>query len=138
MDLLRDPRGLENIPDENIGMQTENESLMVLPAGSGEAQLDLLYSEAMGSLMRRLRRGFDAVLIDTPAIMHLVDARVLGSLADGVILVLRADKTDRDDALQARQRFVQDGIPVLGAILNDWRPGSKPYSYYTKGQSRAS
>ena len=74
----------------------------------------------MGELMQRLRRDFDNVLIDSPPMGQISDARVLGRLADSVILVLRAGRTTRDAALAATQRFAEDGTPVLGTILNDW------------------
>ena len=42
--------------------------------------------------------------------------------ADGVIMILRSAHTTRDAALLAKQRFLDDGIPVMGAILNNWNP----------------
>ena len=51
--------------------------------------------------------------------------------ADHVILILRADQTTRDRAHTAAKRFAQDGVPVLGTILNGWKPDrSEHYSYY--------
>ena len=64
--------------------------------------------------------------------LYLSDARVLGRLADAAILVVRAGKTTRDAALGAKQRLVDDRIPVLGTILNGWDPRAKTrYGYYT-------
>jgi Mrp family chromosome partitioning ATPase len=62
------------------------------------------------------------VLIDAPPMIHLADARVLGHLADGVILVIRAGQTTTESAIFARQRFAEDGTRVLGTILNSWDP----------------
>jgi Mrp family chromosome partitioning ATPase len=63
--------------------------------------------------------------------LQMPDGRILGRLADGVILVIRANTTTRDAALAARQRLSEDGTPVLGAILNDWNPKhSVTYGYY--------
>ena len=81
-------------------------------------------------LVQRFRRDFDIVLVDTPAMLYISDARALGRLADGVILVIRADFTAREAAWTARQRFAQDGTPVLGVVLNDWNPKSSEYGYY--------
>jgi Mrp family chromosome partitioning ATPase len=58
------------------------------------------------------------------------DARVVGSLADALILVTRANHTTRDAALAARQRFAEDQTRVLGTILNDWDPRRSPNGYY--------
>jgi Mrp family chromosome partitioning ATPase len=47
--------------------------------------------------------------------------------------VVRAGVTTRDGASAACARFLDDGIPVLGTILNDWTPDPKsrlgPYYY---------
>jgi len=44
--------------------------------------------------------------------------------------VLRAGSTDRDSALAARQRLVEDGTRLLGTVLNDWRARRKQDLYY--------
>jgi polysaccharide biosynthesis transport protein len=79
--------------------------------------------------LKKLREIFDAVLIDTPPMLHLPDARVLGKHSDAVILVLRAGETTRDAAVAACQRFREDGTPVLGTILNGWNPAVNGYGY---------
>ena len=70
------------------------------------------------------------VLIDTPPTLQMPDARVVGRLADAVVMVLRAGETTRDAAIAARERLVEDGTRVLGAILNDWNPKQSPNGYY--------
>ncbi len=73
----------------------------------------------MSGLVRRLRGEYDIVLIDTPPMAVLSDARVLASLSDGnVLLVFRAGKTTRESAFAAQHCFRQDGIPILGTVLN--------------------
>lgn len=76
----------------------------------------------MSSLLTRLRKEFDMILIDAPPMIHLADARVLGRLADGVILVVRAGQTTTESARFAIQRFAEDGTRVLGTVLNSWDP----------------
>ena len=56
----------------------------------------------------------------------MIIARVLGRMADRVILVVRAGQTTRAAALAAHQRFSEDGTKVLGTILNDWNPKHSP------------
>jgi Mrp family chromosome partitioning ATPase len=55
-------------------------------------------------------------------VLELADARVMGRCADGVILIARAGSTTRQAAMAAHQRLTDDGINVLGTILNDWDP----------------
>jgi succinoglycan biosynthesis transport protein ExoP len=76
------------------------------------------------------------VLIDAPPVIHLADARVLGRLADGIVLVIRAGETTSESAMIACQRFAEDGSHVLGTILNSWDPKAKGrygYSYDYQG-----
>jgi capsular exopolysaccharide synthesis family protein len=91
-------------------------------ASSGSRQsgaLDLLYSNGMAALMLRAREAFDFILIDTPAMRDLPDARILGRISDGVLLVVKSG-SDRRSAKAATLRLQQDQIPVLGAVLNHW------------------
>lgn len=109
---------------------TEVPGLYALPSGPAEYSVsNLLHSPRLVELLNKLRGVFDAVLIDTPPMLHLSDARVLGKVSDAVILVLRAGETTRDAALAARQRFREDGTLVLGAILNGWNPAVNGYGY---------
>jgi len=90
-------------------------------------------------LLLALRGEFDTILIDTPPMLHLADARVLAQHCDSVILVVRAGRTTRDAALAALKKFEHDGTPILGTILNDWDPtgGARAYGgNYYKGYSR--
>jgi capsular exopolysaccharide synthesis family protein len=105
---------------------------------SGQAQLatsDAFYSDRMTDLVASFREQFDVILIDTPPILHLADARILGRLSDGVVLVLRAGKVSGKSAVAAEQRLRDDGIPVIGAILNDWNPKKNGYGVYPDEKS---
>ncbi len=132
-DLLRERSALENCPLEALSRKTDIEGLSLLPSGPGTLSIaNLLYSRRLADLLKRLRAEFDIIVIDTPPMLYISDARVLGRLADGAILVIRASKTTRDAARAAKQRLVDDGIPVLGTILNEWDFRAKSrYGYYT-------
>lgn len=132
-DVLRSDTPLETIPISHLIHTTEISGLSVLPAGSmGTSPSNLFYSPRMCALLKRLRAEFDMILIDAPPMIYLADARVLGRLADGVILVIRAGQTTTDSALFAAQRFAEDGTRVLGTVLNSWDPRtSRPYGYGT-------
>ncbi len=136
-DTLRSDTPLESIPISHLVRTTEIAGLCVLPGGStGTTPSNLFYSPRMSELLKRLRAEFDMILIDAPPMIHLADARVLGRLADGVILVVRAGQTTTDSALFAAQRFAEDGTRVLGTVLNSWDPrtsrqcGYGSYPYY--------
>jgi len=90
-----------------------------------------LHSPQMRSLLEQLRAQFQVVIIDSPPMLHISDARVLGWMADGVMLVFRAGKTTMESALAAHDCLAQDGIRVFGTVLNDRRLASAQYNNYS-------
>jgi Mrp family chromosome partitioning ATPase len=72
----------------------------------------------MRILVDELRKEFEYVLIDAPALTAYADGVVLGHLADGVVLVLEANVTRREAALRVAQRMHDMRLKVLGAVLN--------------------
>ena len=58
------------------------------------------------------------------------NASVVARFADALILVVRSGVTSRDAAQLAKTRFAEDGIPILGTILNFWNPKTPGYGYY--------
>jgi succinoglycan biosynthesis transport protein ExoP len=109
--------------------------LSVLPCGTAAETLsNLFYSRRLPELLMVLRQNFDTVIIDAPPILNIPDARLLGRLADGVIMVVRAGQTQRQSALVANQQLGDDGTLVLGTIFNSWDP--KSATAYTYGYTR--
>jgi succinoglycan biosynthesis transport protein ExoP len=140
---LKNDRGLGDLlrsKDPMVGLlegaiqETQIPDLYVLTSGSRTTGANsLLYSNRMPELLQKLRTEFETIFIDTPPMLQISDARVLGRMADRVILVVRAGRTTRDAAIAARQRFFEDGTPMLGTILNDWNPRNSPNGYYGYG-----
>jgi polysaccharide biosynthesis transport protein len=126
--------------DRSLGgliRETEVPGLFLLTSGPGIfAATNLLYSSHMSEVLNYVREAFDTVLIDTPPMLQISDARVLGRMADKVIMVIQAGQTTRDVAVAACKRFDEDGTSVLGTILNNWNPelaANGYYGYYNKG-----
>jgi polysaccharide biosynthesis transport protein len=130
-DVLRGDGALENVSVSHLVRETEVAGLYLLPGGScGVAPSNLFYSPRMATLLKKLRAEFDMILMDAPPMIHLADARVLGHLSDGVVLVIRSGQTTTESALSACQRFAEDGTRVLGTILNSWDPKTtRGYGY---------
>jgi capsular exopolysaccharide synthesis family protein len=129
--LLREKNAVHELPLDALVRGTSVPNLFVLPSGPGtDSVFSLLYSDRLQRLITRFRKEFDHVLIDAPPSLEFADARTLALYVDGVILVVRADHTDGKTASVAIRRLHLDGIPVVGAILNDWNPrGSRAYGY---------
>jgi capsular exopolysaccharide synthesis family protein len=116
---------------EGVVQESSVPGLFVLTSGPAtRAASSLLFSGNMAELLAKFKAEFDMVLIDTPPMLQMPDARVVGRMADAVILVARAGHTTREAAVAARGRLVEDDTRVLGTILNDWNPKMSPGGYY--------
>jgi polysaccharide biosynthesis transport protein len=102
-----------------VAQPTSLGGVYLLAAGpSDHRAVDLLYSSEMLKLLNHARDEFDTILIDTPAMLEWPDARILGRMADGVVLVVRAGGTTRDEVLAAKVRLEEDRTALLGTVLN--------------------
>ena len=80
--------------------------------------LALLGSDRMRFRLQELRNEFDYVIMDAAALDAGNDGIVLGGLADGTVLVLRASTSRRDSARKAVHELQAAGITVRGVVLN--------------------
>jgi capsular exopolysaccharide synthesis family protein len=105
---------------ENAIRPTRVEGLFVMPAGTTPPNpAELLGQEQSGALLAQLAGEFDMVLIDSSPVSAAADAIILATLADGVLMVVRAGETDRAAAQYAVQQIERVGAKVVGAVLND-------------------
>lgn len=133
---LSDILGANTLLDEKTSVQqmicpTKIPGLYLMPGGRPTtATAGLCFSSRLSGLLECLRREFDMILVDAPPMIHLADARLLGGLADGVVLVIRAGQTPLQSAVFACQRFAEDGTRLLGTVLNSWNPrAGADYAY---------
>jgi receptor protein-tyrosine kinase len=95
-------------------------NLTVVLAGKGPKNpAELLNSKKMQSLIASFRSRFDYILIDAPPVMPLTDACILGAMADGVILVVQAGRTQREIIKHAENRLYQARAKTLGYIMTN-------------------
>jgi len=78
---------------------------------------DLLASAQMSDLLRQLRSQFEYIIIDTPPVIAVTDAVVVGTHVDGVIMVIRAGETQRGVISRATELLNQAHAKVIGHIL---------------------
>jgi receptor protein-tyrosine kinase len=130
-DLLREKNAIEELPLDVLVKKTSIPRLWLLPSGTGTDNIfTLLCSGRMARLLPRFREEFDYVLVDAPPCLEFADARIMARYAEKLLLVVRADYTDRKTAQAAVQRLQLDGIPVMGVIFNCWDPThSDAYGY---------
>lgn len=113
---------------EDTALNSKVPNLTLLPAGHVPANpLALLTDPAFVELVEEAKREYDTVFIDSPPLLPVVDTRVLRTMADMVIFVVRADTTPREAVV----RSMQDLKGVAGVVFNEVSPGSfRRYYYY--------
>lgn len=130
-ELLRGDIDAKLSPAEAFCRPTQVPGLFVITSGSGsEEPSRLLHSERFRTLLDRLTGEFDFVLIDSPPMLHMADARILAGMSNGVILVFRARVTDIETAAASRDLFLDDHVRVIGTILNDFDPSKEGRARY--------
>jgi tyrosine-protein kinase Etk/Wzc len=113
--------GLDSeIPVPDYIRTTGIRGLHLLPCGRIEPTMaDLSSAARLRRLLNDLGKWFDVVILDTPPVLAVADAGILGTMADGVLLVVRAGQTDRVAVLRAHQHLAQIGARVVGTVFND-------------------
>jgi succinoglycan biosynthesis transport protein ExoP len=93
---------------------------------------ELLASSAMSQLLINLRSTYGVVIVDCAPLGAGVDPMVMGTLTGSLVVVLRTGVTDREFATAKIEGLSRLPIRVLGAVLNDVKPGDSygTYSYY--------
>jgi protein-tyrosine kinase len=77
---------------------------------------ELVADPKFANMIEQLRPNFDWIVIDTPPVLPVADARVVAELADGVLLVVNASSTHAQLAKRAVAEFHAERI--LGVVLN--------------------
>ena len=78
---------------------------------------DLLASENMRKLIADLKTRYDLVIIDSPPVLAVADARVLSQLADKTVFLTRWAETPRDVVLMAVKQLASNGANLAGILL---------------------
>lgn len=90
---------------------------------------ELLGSDKMARLLSFLKNQFDFILIDTPPILTVTDAQIVGKLVDGLVLVVQAGKTPRDALVQTRELIDLLKLRTFGVVVNGLNLDSHGYYY---------
>ena len=119
---------------EKIIQDTFIENLKCICCGPSPSNpSELLGSIKMKEFVEGIGNSFDKIIFDSPPVLSVTDALVLGKALDGVIPVIRFGKYPRDMIYRGKQRFQEMEIKIIGAVLNDIdieRSGRYYYPYY--------
>src|SRR5262249_16205295 len=79
--------------------------------------LRYLTSRRAKNIFARLRQDYQFIVVDTPPIFPIADAKILSELVDGVLVVVRARQTRREIIEHALENF--QAQKILGVALNN-------------------
>ncbi|MEH2246281.1 GumC family protein [Nostoc sp.] len=105
-------------------IQPIHPSIDILTAGpEPEDTVNLLSSQRMKELIELFEQTYDLVLIDTPPILGTVDARIVASFCNGIVMVERMGKVTRTELTQATE--ILSKLNLIGIIANEVRNSQK-------------
>ncbi|GAP11680.1 capsular exopolysaccharide family [Bellilinea caldifistulae] len=102
---------LKSIQNHNLKLMTSGE----IPANP----VELLSSPRLQDILKRISKESNLVLIDCPPLLALADASYLSAAVDGVLLVLRSEKTNQVEAKKALSILKKMDKKYIGIVLND-------------------
>lgn len=94
---------------------------------------ELLMHRRFGELINWASQNYDIIVLDTPPILAVTDAAIIGHYAGTTLLVARFEQNTAKEIEVSFKRFEQSGVIVKGCILNG--VVKKASSYYSYGYS---
>ena len=133
VDILLNKTNIQStlIPFSDTIIPFADDNLSVLPAVKRVRNSSgLLSSRKMRDLLEILKDQYDLILIDAPPVLPLSDMNVFEEVVDGIIMIVRAEKTSKSALVKAINVLETDKI--IGIVLNDVQKNSSQYVYKYK------
>ncbi|WP_411360682.1 polysaccharide biosynthesis tyrosine autokinase [Pseudidiomarina sp. YC-516-91] len=119
-----------------IIQKTKVPNLHFIPRGTAAPNpSELLMHPRMEKMLGKLNEYYDYVLIDTPPILAVTDAAIVGRYAGTSLLVARFGDTPAKEVEATVKRFAQNGVDIRGVILNGVERRASGYYGYGYGYS---
>ena len=135
---LKNKKGMSSLLSRTAGLNeiiqhTEYENLDVITSGPVPPNpSELIENELMERLVEKLREVYDVIILDTPPLGLVIDAKTLMHFADTSIYVVRSDYSKKAFFKNINQ-LVEDDISNLGVLLNAVKMEHSGYGYYGYG-----
>jgi len=109
---------LNQADPERVIQFDDAHGLWVLPAGTGgQRSGDVLTFDRVRKLIERYRSPFDCIVLDTPPVGQVVDARVIANLVDKTVFVVKWRATDRE-MVRENIKLLPDQGKIAGVVFN--------------------
>jgi len=128
-----DRPGLQQVLEKRISLadavvSVEGGSMDVLMAGAAGVAGDVMSSRRMSEVLNEARAAYEVVVIDSPPMVLLASARSLAARSDGVVLVVRAGQSKKNDIEKTLAALGPEKL--IGAVLNCARISGRGYRGY--------
>ncbi|MEX2286075.1 MAG: polysaccharide biosynthesis tyrosine autokinase [Planctomycetaceae bacterium] len=119
------------VEDHDVIQRTQHDGLFIVTAGQiSEETLRCMARERTQPIFARFKTEFSFVVVDSPPVLLVVDALLIGKHVDAAILAVRRDLSRSTRTAAACQRLTAVGIPVLGSIVIGVDQSSSKYGGY--------
>jgi capsular exopolysaccharide synthesis family protein len=131
---------LPEASDNQIIPSLMSENLYVIrAAGKWFNPTELVSSKSLAMFIKQWEEEFDLILVDSPPLLGISDTKLLANQTDGVLLVVRLDKTSRDLTKEVLLELKMSNIPIWGIIANGAKNSNRRdyyyYNYYRKAKA---
>ncbi|WP_191090147.1 polysaccharide biosynthesis tyrosine autokinase [Histidinibacterium aquaticum] len=131
---LRDEAGIDGVIQGAPGFGAD----LLSAGGTLPAPGDAFHSERFRALLRELRARYDLVLIDTPPVLAVPDARLMARQADAVLVSVRWERTQAAQLDHALRLLRGSEVRVAGLVLSRMNPrGARRYGAEAYGSQAA-
>jgi capsular exopolysaccharide synthesis family protein len=91
---------------------------------------ELLASKQMNTLLAELKQSYDMIIVDTPSVLTLTDAKIMAAKCDGFLLVVEYGKLKRSAAKKVKEEFILAKTKLIGVVVNKIKhQGAEAYLY---------
>lgn len=121
----------ETVLEEAVESVTGVEFLDVLSSGPIPPNpSELLISTPMKGLLQHAKTLYDFIIIDSPPILAVTDAKIIANMTEGSLFVIRSGSTPTNEARQSIRSLEDTKAKPLGVILNDVQKKKGQHNYY--------
>ncbi len=119
---------------QDMVCQTAVSGLDVLLSGEPPSNpAELLSSDGMRKLIQEAAQAYSFVVLDSPPLLNVVDSRILASMVEATVLVVKCGETPRQVVRHAESQARAAGANLLGVVLNHLDVRFTDYSQYAYG-----
>lgn len=127
---------VNDISIKDVIKETKIHSLDIITSGPVPPNpSELLSKKKMAIVMEDLRKLYDIIIMDSPPIVQVIDAQILGKMVDGAVIVTDVKNNEAKTLKEAKHLLNKGETKILGIILNkkEYKPKDKSYYYYSEG-----